>query len=171
MKSLPRTRCLPLRILGRPKHLYSIYKKLLVQNIPLERVYDKVAFRIILNTVENAMRRSGWCMTTGSRFPGRIKDFICAPKANNYQSLHTTVVGPHDNLSRSRSERRKWIGLPRRVLPPTGPTRKGRRLAAMMSSCFRDLKKLVHSLQEVEDPREFLETCPGTNCMNPRSMP
>jgi len=85
----------PVRIIGRPKHLYSIYKKLIVQNIPLERVYDKVAFRIIVNTVKECYEALGTVHAEWTPIPGRIKDFVSAPKANNYQSLHTTVAGPH----------------------------------------------------------------------------
>ncbi|RUM38334.1 MAG: bifunctional (p)ppGpp synthetase/guanosine-3',5'-bis(diphosphate) 3'-pyrophosphohydrolase, partial [Desulfobulbus sp.] len=84
----------PLRIIGRPKHLYSIYKKLVAQKIPLERVYDKVAFRIIVNTVKECYQALGTVHAEWTPIPGRIKDWISAPKSNNYQSLHTTVAGP-----------------------------------------------------------------------------
>ncbi|HID01794.1 MAG TPA: bifunctional (p)ppGpp synthetase/guanosine-3',5'-bis(diphosphate) 3'-pyrophosphohydrolase, partial [Desulfobacterales bacterium] len=79
----------PLRVLGRPKHLYSIYKKLVAQNIELEYVYDKVAFRIIVNTVKECYEALGIIHSEWAPVPGRIKDFISAPKANNYQSIHT----------------------------------------------------------------------------------
>ena len=85
----------PIRILGRPKHIYSIYKKLVAQNIPLERVYDKVAFRILVESVNECYESLGIIHANWSPVPGRIKDFISVPKSNNYQSMHTTVIGPH----------------------------------------------------------------------------
>ena len=88
----------PTRIIGRPKHLYSIYKKLVAQQIPLERVYDKVAFRIIVNTVNECYEALGVIHSNWAPVPGRIKDFISVPKANNYQSMHTTVVGPRGHF-------------------------------------------------------------------------
>ena len=77
------------QISSRRKHLYSIYKKLVAQRIPLERVYDKVAFRIIVRTVKECYQALGTVHADWTPVPGRIKDFISAPKANNYQSLHT----------------------------------------------------------------------------------
>ncbi|HIP83631.1 MAG TPA: bifunctional (p)ppGpp synthetase/guanosine-3',5'-bis(diphosphate) 3'-pyrophosphohydrolase, partial [Desulfocapsa sulfexigens] len=66
----------PTRIIGRPKHLYSIYKKLLAQKIPLELVYDKVAFRIIVDTVKECYEALGVIHANWAPVPGRIKDFI-----------------------------------------------------------------------------------------------
>ena len=87
------SKIVPVRIIGRPKHTYSIYKKLLAQKIPLERVYDKVAFRIIVRTVKECYQALGTVHADWTPVPGRIKDFISVPKSNNYQSLHTTVAG------------------------------------------------------------------------------
>ena len=88
----------PQAIFGRPKHLYSIFKKLVAQKIPLERVYDKVAFRIIFNTVKECYEALGIIHGNWAPVPGRIKDFISVPKANNYQSMHTTVIGPRGHF-------------------------------------------------------------------------
>ena len=86
------TKC---EIIGRPKHLYSIYKKIIAQKIPLEKVYDKVAFRIIVDTITECYEALGVVHANWPPVPGRIKDFISTPKANNYQSMHTTVIGPY----------------------------------------------------------------------------
>ena len=75
-KKLKTNHVVPVRIIGRPKHLYSIYKKLVAQNIPLERVYDKVAFRIIVNTVKECYESLGTVHADWTPVPGRIKDFI-----------------------------------------------------------------------------------------------
>ncbi len=85
---------------GRPKHLYSIYRKMVRRNKPFEEIYDLFAIRIILDT-ENANE----CYTTLGivnqiflPVPDRFKDYISIPKTNNYQSIHTTVVGPEGRL-------------------------------------------------------------------------
>ncbi|MCK5193205.1 MAG: bifunctional (p)ppGpp synthetase/guanosine-3',5'-bis(diphosphate) 3'-pyrophosphohydrolase, partial [Desulfobulbaceae bacterium] len=81
------------RILGRPKHLYSIFRKLMVQDITLDKVYDKVAFRIILHEISECYEVLGHVHGLWKPIDGRFKDFISSPKSNMYQSLHTSVVG------------------------------------------------------------------------------
>ncbi len=151
----------PIRIIGRPKHIYSIYKKLKAQKIPLERVYDKVAFRIIVNTVKECYETLGVIHSNWAPVPGRIKDFISVPKANNYQSMHTTVVGPRDHFIEIQIRTEEMDHIAQEGIAAHWAYKEGQKVASNDAKLFKELKNLVKSLQEVEDPREFLDSVKG----------
>jgi GTP diphosphokinase / guanosine-3',5'-bis(diphosphate) 3'-diphosphatase len=79
---------------GREKSLHGIYRKMREKSLPFEQVYDVYAFRIVTDRVDNCYRILGVVHNLYKPIPGRFKDYIAIPKANGYQSLHTTVFGP-----------------------------------------------------------------------------
>ena len=93
-----RERGLPGRILGREKHLNSIYNKMKFKHKSFGEIMDVYAFRIVTESVDDCYRILGAVHSLYKPLPGRFKDYIAMPKANGYQSLHTTLFGKHVNI-------------------------------------------------------------------------
>jgi len=86
---------IPCRVSGREKHLYSIYQKMHLKEQRFHSIMDIYAFRVIVKDVDTCYRVLGQMHSLYKPRPGRVKDYIAIPKANGYQSLHTSMIGPH----------------------------------------------------------------------------
>ncbi|MFH1762592.1 MAG: bifunctional (p)ppGpp synthetase/guanosine-3',5'-bis(diphosphate) 3'-pyrophosphohydrolase [Gemmatimonadota bacterium] len=85
---------IPAKVTGRPKHLFSIYRKMQVRQKPFEEIYDLMAMRVITDTIPNCYHALGVIHSRWTPIAERFHDYVATPKSNMYRSLHTTVVGP-----------------------------------------------------------------------------
>ncbi len=146
------------QISGRPKHFYSIYRKMQAQKIGLDRIYDLLALRIIVNTKADCYHALGIIHSLFTPLHDRIKDYIATPKANMYQSLHTTVRAPGGKyieiqIRTHEMHQRGEIGIAAHWL-----YKEGGREAADFSGLARWLQQIIEWQQDVTDAREFMES-------------
>ena len=145
---------------GRPKHLWSIYRKMQRQSVPYERIYDAIAFRIFCDTVAECYAVLGVVHSEWKPVPGRIKDYVALPKPNGYQSLHTTVIGPvktpieiqirthdmHRVAEHGLAAHWRYKG----GLPISAKSKDGQK--------FDWLRQMMEMQAEVKDPSQFMES-------------
>ncbi len=145
---------------GRPKHLYSIHKKMIVQNKTLNQIYDLLAIRVIVDTVQECYTVLGIIHEMYTPMPGRFKDYIAMPKPNMYQSLHTTLIGPDGKPFEAQI--RTWemhktaeIGIAAHWKYKEGD-KNGR--GSDYDGKLEWVRNLLDNQKEVEDPDDFVET-------------
>ena len=149
------------RITGRPKHLYSVYRKMLDQGIGIDQVYDLVAFRIIVGEVQDCYAALGAVHARWKPVPGRFKDYIALPKANLYQSLHTTVIGPRRQPMEVQIRTEEMHRIAEEGIAAHWRYKEKRVEADPMDRVFHWLRRLVEAHKEIRDPQEFLESVRG----------
>jgi len=145
-------------VTGRPKHFYSIYQKMQAQNLLYDQIYDLVAFRVVVDTVGECYEALGVVHANWKPVPGRFKDYIALPKANGYQSLHTTVIGPYGERMEIQIRTRDMhrvaeygVAAHWRYKQPGGAEGgDGQR--------FAWLRQMLEWQQQLPDPQEFLRS-------------
>ena len=144
-------------ITGRPKHFYSIYKKMKKKGLSFEQIYDLIAVRVLVNTKEDCYAVLGIVHSLWKPMPGRFKDYTARPKANGYQSLHSTLLGdqgmPFEVQIRTHEMHRvAEYGVAAHYKYKNGGK----------STQFDETLNFVHQLMnidsEVDDTKEFMET-------------
>jgi GTP diphosphokinase / guanosine-3',5'-bis(diphosphate) 3'-diphosphatase len=143
-------------ISGRPKHYYSVYQKMIVRGRDLDDIYDLVGVRILVDTVGDCYTVLGRIHSRWNPVPGRFKDYIAMPKFTMYQSLHTTVIGPHGRpvefqIRTHEMHRSAEYGV-------AAHWRYKQNAENKQGDDFSWLRQLLDWQREADDPDEFLDS-------------
>jgi len=141
---------------GRHKHFYSIYCKMRDQNLNVDQVYDVLAFRVIVRSLKECYEVLGIIHSMWKPVLGRFKDYISLPKANMYQSLHTSVVGPYGQRMEVQIRTWEMDKLAEEGIAAHWKYKEGL-LGTAEQKQFGWLKQLLEWQKNLQDPKEFME--------------
>lgn len=150
-------RGLTCEVLGRYKNYYSIYTKMVEQNLPFEEIYDIIAFRVIVDTIPQCYEVLGHVHSLWKPIPKKFKDYIGFPKPNMYQSLHTTVIGPHKHRIEIQIRTWEMDKVAKSGIAAHWSYKEGKPADPTVADRFSWIQNLVENQSSVQDPREFLE--------------
>jgi guanosine-3',5'-bis(diphosphate) 3'-pyrophosphohydrolase len=143
---------------GRNKHLYSIYVKMRDQNLSPSQVYDVVAFRVIVDSLRECYEVLGIIHATWKPVPGRFKDYVSLPKANMYQSLHTTVIGPVGQRMEIQIRTWEMDRVAEEGIAAHWKYKEGQSANKTDEKQFAWLRQLLEWQISLKDPNEFMES-------------
>jgi GTP diphosphokinase / guanosine-3',5'-bis(diphosphate) 3'-diphosphatase len=144
---------------GRPKHLYSVYEKMVLRGKEFNEIFDLIGIRVLVDSIRDCYAALGALHSLWRPVPGRFKDFIAMPKFNMYQSLHTTVIGPEGRPLEIQIRTRQMhltaeYGIAAHWRYKDKAPKKG---AADEKAELAWLSRMMEWQQELADPREFME--------------
>lgn len=146
------------KVYGRSKHYWSVYRKMTSRNLSYDQIYDVLAFRIIVNSVVECYEVLGYIHSIWKPIPGRFKDFIAMPKSNNYQSLHTTVIGPGGDRIEIQIRTEEMHLIAEKGIAAHWNYKERGALSQDKLQQANWLRELVSLHQQSEDSDEFLDT-------------
>ncbi len=144
-------------ITGRPKHLWSIYKKMKKREKPFEEIYDLLAVRVLVNSIPDCYHVLGVIHHHWTPLQERFKDYIASPKSNGYQSLHTTVFGPGGQLYEIQIRTREMHHTAEYGIAAHWLFKEGKRNADELDRHLAWFRQLIELQQDTHTPEEFLE--------------
>jgi guanosine-3',5'-bis(diphosphate) 3'-pyrophosphohydrolase len=148
----------PCEVMGRAKHLWSIYQKMKRTQRPFEEIHDAIGFRVITDTQMHCYQALGVAHQTWTPIPGRFKDYIALPKPNLYQSLHTAVIGPRGERIEIQIRTNEMNLVAEHGIAAHWKYKEGKPVAINDEKKFAWLRQLMESQKELHDPTEFLES-------------
>ena len=148
---------------GRKKHLYSIWRKMQERQLAYDQIFDRAAFRIVVESVADCYATLGVVHSMWTPVPGRFKDYIALPKPNRYQALHTTVFGPDRQRVELQIRTHEMHQIAEHGIAAYWRFREklGGGIAAKDAAPFAWLRQLMDAQSELKDPAEFLESIKG----------
>ena len=149
---------IPARVEGRMKRPFSVFQKMRRQKIGLDQVYDLMALRIVTDSVKNCYAALGVIHNEWRPIPGRIKDFIAIPRPNLYQSLHTSVVGPHGQTFEVQIRTDEMHRIAEEGIAAHWKYKEGKKGPAADDQRMAWLRHLVEWQRDMQDPGEFMST-------------
>jgi len=145
-------------ISGRSKHLYSIYRKMEKRNVEFEEIYDLIAVRILVQDLRECYEVLGVIHSAWKPIPGRFKDYIAMPKGNMYQSLHTTVIGPHGDRMEVQIRTHEMHSVADAGIAAHWKYKEGKGYDEKEVKRFAWLRQLLEWQQDLQDSREFMDS-------------
>jgi len=145
------------KVFGRNKHYYSIYQKMVSQNLEFSDVYDIIAFRIILDTIPQCYEALGLIHSLWKPIDIKFKDYIGRPKPNMYQSLHTTVIGPVGERIEIQIRTWEMDKVAKSGIAAHWSYKEGKSIDDNTSQTYAWIQNLVENQENFRDPNEFLE--------------
>ncbi|MBC7962421.1 MAG: bifunctional (p)ppGpp synthetase/guanosine-3',5'-bis(diphosphate) 3'-pyrophosphohydrolase [Steroidobacteraceae bacterium] len=145
-------------ISGRSKHLYSIYRKMEKRNVEFEEIYDLIAVRILVEGLRECYEVLGVIHSAWKPIPGRFKDYIAMPKGNMYQSLHTTVIGPHGDRMEVQIRTHEMHSVADAGIAAHWKYKEGKGYDEKEVKRFAWLRQLLEWQQDLQDSREFMDS-------------
>jgi GTP pyrophosphokinase len=146
------------QITGRPKHFYSIYKKMREQKKAFDEIYDLTAVRVITSSLKDCYGTLGVIHTLWKPISHRFKDFIAVPKSNGYQSLHTTVIGPKGDPVEIQIRTKEMHRVAEEGIAAHWKYKEGKSGIDPADQSFVWLRQLMEWQRDLKDSKEFLET-------------
>ena len=143
---------------GRPKHLYSIYEKMVIRGKEFNEIYDLVGVRILVDSLRDTYAALGAVHALWKPIPGRFKDYVAMPKSNMYQSLHTTVVGPGGKPLEIQIRTRDMHRTAKYGIAAHWRYKEGSKQAREASAEAAWLGQMMDWLKDMADPREFMDS-------------